>query len=109
MKYLNSQEELECLIGRGTYEGVLPNLTIVWFSAEWCGPCKRIPIQELMDTFPANWLKCDVDQNNYSPGYCNIKTIPSFLVIYKKQILGTKSGSNIEELKEWFRTILSKL
>jgi thiol-disulfide isomerase/thioredoxin len=111
MKYLDTQEELEALIGRGYYESEteLPDLTIIWFTAEWCGPCKKVPIQQLMDEFPANWLKCDVDRNSYTPGYCNIRSIPTFLVIYKKQILGTKGGSNILELKEWFNTILSKI
>lgn len=111
MKYLDSQEELEALIGRREHESddEFPDLTIIWFSAEWCGPCKKIPITQLMDEFPANWLKCDVDRNNYTPGYCNIRTIPSFMVIYKKKILGTKACSNVLELKEWFRTILTKL
>jgi beta-lactam-binding protein with PASTA domain len=27
------------------------------------------------------WLKCDVDQNNYTPGYCGIRSIPSFIVV----------------------------
>jgi hypothetical protein len=110
MKYLDSQEELEALIGRGgSYDGEIPDLTIIWFSAEWCGPCKKIPISQLMSEFPANWLKCDVDRNKYSPGYCNIRTIPSFMVIYKTKILGTKGSSSIIELNEWFRTILSNL
>lgn len=110
MKYLDSQEEFETLIGRGEeYVGELPPLTIIWFSAEWCGPCKRIPIEELMKEFPANWLKCDVDRNNYTPGYCNIRSIPSFIIIYKKQIIGTKNSSSVVELKDWFRTILSKI
>ena len=108
MKYLNSQEELEALIGRGEYVGELPPLTIIWFSAEWCGPCKRIPIEQLMNEFPANWLKCDVDRNSYTPGYCNIRSIPSFMVIYNKQVLGTKNSSSPIELREWFKTILSK-
>jgi thioredoxin 1 len=113
MKYLDTQEEFEALIGRSTNEGTEyhehPEFTIIWFSAEWCGPCKRIPVIELMNEFPANWLKCDVDKNSYTPGYCNIKTIPSFMVIYKKKILGTKACSDIFELKDWFRTILSKV
>jgi thiol-disulfide isomerase/thioredoxin len=64
-----------------------PGVVVLKFGAEWCGPCKKIPISQLMSEFPANWLKCDVDRNKYSPGYCNIRTIPSFMVKNKNKCL----------------------
>jgi len=79
---------------------------IVKFSAEWCGPCKRIQIDYLMNLFPANWLKCDIDKNDYTAGYCNIRSIPTFLIIYKKKILGIKSSANTNEISNWLKELI---
>lgn len=106
MKYLDDQLELEQLIGRAECNDELPLLTIIWFSATWCGPCRKVEIDRLMNEIPANWLKCDVDRNNYTPGYCNIRSIPAFMVIYNKKILGTKNSSNTNELLTWFKSII---
>jgi hypothetical protein len=44
------------------------------------------------------WLKCDVDQNDYTPGYCEIRSIPTFLVIKNKKILGKFSSTSTETI-----------
>ena len=108
MKYLLNHEYFEILIGRKeNLENLeIPDLTIIWFSAEWCGPCKRIQIDYLMNLFPANWLKCDIDKNDYTAGYCNIRSIPTFLIIYKKKILGIKSSANTNEISNWLKELI---
>jgi len=103
-----TQIEFEELIGKQplvSYETTLPDLTIILFTATWCGPCKRINLDLLENKFQANWLKCDIDQNDYTAGYCGIRSIPTFMVIYKTKILGTKSSSNTEEIIEWLEKI----
>lgn len=105
MKYLENQEMFEILLGKGESDTLLPPLTVIWFSAEWCGPCKKINIQKLIDTFPANWLKCDVDRNDYTAGYCGIRSIPSFLVIYNKKVIGTKTSSSTLEILQWLQSL----
>ena len=110
MKYLPSHEYFEVLIGRKIPEepqsqNEQPDLTIIWFSAEWCAPCKKIQIDSLISHFPADWLKCDIDKNDYTAGYCNIRSIPSFLVVYKKKIVGIKSSSNTNEISSWLSNI----
>jgi thioredoxin-like negative regulator of GroEL len=111
MKYLESHEHFEQLIGRSSstepYD-VLPPITIIWFSAEWCGPCKRIGINQLTSEFDVNWLKCDVDMNNYTAGYCGIRTIPTFMVIHNKKILGSNGSASTIEILEWLRTLIPK-
>jgi len=108
MKYLLNHDYFEILIGRKENPENLeiPDLTIIWFSAEWCGPCKRIQIDQLMNTFHANWLKCDIDRNDYTAGYCNIRSIPTFLIIYKKKILGIKSSPNTNEISNWLKELI---
>ena len=105
MKYLLSQDEFEVLIGRQPSSEPLPDLTIIWFTATWCGPCKRINIDYLQD-FPANWLKCDIDQNDYTAGFCGIRSVPSFLAVYKKKVIGTKSSSSTVEIWDWLQNLV---
>lgn len=110
MKYLETQEQFEILLGKVYSDEPLPKTTVIWFSAEWCGPCKKIKIQELMDSFNTiNWLKCDIDRNDYTAGYCNIRSIPTFMVVHNKKIINTRSSSNTSEIFEWLKDILSKI
>jgi thioredoxin-like negative regulator of GroEL len=109
MKYLMSQEEFEVLIGRAPApEGVtLSSLTIVYFTATWCGACKKLDLPLLEQSFPKlTWLKCDVDQNTYTLGYCGMRSIPSFVLISNTKILGTLSSSNTEQVANWIRGLI---
>ena len=108
MKYLETQEQFEELIGRIPVLEPLPSLTVIWFSANWCGPCRKIQMDKLMSEFPANWLKCDVDQNSYTAGFCGIRSIPTFMVIYNTKILGTKGSSDTNEILQWLNSFLTK-
>ena len=108
MKYLENQEQFEQLIGRAPSDYPLPDLVVIWFSAQWCGPCKSINLEFLESSFrkgSVTWLKCDIDKNDYTAGYCGIRSIPSFLVIYKQKILGTKSTSNNQEVLAWLESL----
>ena len=109
MNNLPSHEYFEILIGRKEPEQKnfeFHDTTIIWFTAQWCGPCKRIQIDQLMNTFPVNWLKCDIDKNDYTAGYCNIRSIPTFLIIHKKKILGIKSSADTNEISNWLRELI---
>ena len=109
MKYLMSQEEFEKLIGRQPLpEGeTLPPFTVIYFTATWCGACRRLNMPELEEAFPeVNWLKCDVDQNNYTPGYCGVKSIPAFLIVKDKAVLGPFTSSSNDKVKEWITSNL---
>lgn len=112
MKYLMTQEEFEVLIGRGeeTVDSqTLPESTVVYFTATWCGPCKSVRTDELEKGLPnVQWLKCDVDQNDYTPGYCQVRSIPTFLVIKNKQVLGKFSSTDTETILKHVSTLLAE-
>jgi thioredoxin-like negative regulator of GroEL len=103
MKYLMEQAEFETLIGRGEYpDAEVPPYTVVYFTANWCGACRAIDVNALMEAHPnVNWLKCDVDQNNYTAGYCSIRSIPSFIAVKNKKIAGTLQSNNNAKILEW--------
>lgn len=107
MKYLMNQEEFEQLIGRGEPlppDATLPYFTVVYFTANWCGACKRLDMATLESSTPeVNWLKCDVDVNNYTAGFCGIRSIPTFLAIIDKKIVGQLSSSSTEQVYDWIQ------
>jgi thiol-disulfide isomerase/thioredoxin len=101
---LPTQELFEQLIGRVPSETPLPSFAIVYFTAEWCKACKRLDFAPIFDTVPkATWYKCDVDVNEYTLGYCGLRSLPSFLVIKDTKILGTLSDSRTEKVIEWLK------
>lgn len=104
MKYLMSQEEFEVLIGRAQppVGSSVPPLTVVYFTATWCGACRRLDIPALEAAFPdMNWLKCDIDQNDYTAGFCGIRAIPAFLMIANQKIVDTLQHNDTAVVKKW--------
>ena len=100
------QNDLEILLGK--VENTNPDListilgkSVIYFTASWCKPCKQINKLFLREEFPANWLICDIDKNEYSPGYCGVSAIPTFLLINNKKIIGKITSSNTEEVLNW--------
>ena len=116
MRLLESQQEFEFLIGRGdaaspdtfkTPEGTV----VVYFTASWCGACQRLNLDELQEATATaapgtTWMKCDVDRNNYTLGYCGLRSIPSFVVIRGQKIIGQLSNSKTERVKAWLQVLL---
>ena len=96
MKPLATQDEFEMLIGKQEETYDLPDLTVVYFTASWCGACKRLDFPALLSSTPQDivWYKCDVDENKYTLGYCGLKSIPSFAVIKNGKFLGKFSSSD---------------
>lgn len=109
MRLLISQIEFEQLIGLQEPETTLPNFTIVYFTAAWCSACRRLDLDAIeAATSTANWLKCDVDVNNYTAGYCGIRSIPTFLAIVDKKIVAKISSSNTQDVITWANAIAEK-
>ena len=104
-----TQEEFEQLIGvQPVPDGTpVPAFTVIYFTATWCGACRRLNMPALEYVLPeVNWLKCDVDQNNYTPGYCGVRSIPAFVVIKNKKVLGNFQSTSNEKVEEWVRSLM---
>lgn len=104
MKPLLDQEQFEILIGRQFSDAPVPRFVVVYFTANWCGACKRLDLPAIISSVPsAIWYKCDIDQNEYTAGFCGIRSIPTFLVIKDKAVLGALGESRTEKVIEWLK------
>lgn len=74
-------------------------LSMIYFTASWCGPCNGLPLDEIVKINPdIHWYLCDIDTNKYSSGYCGINSVPSFMaIVYGKAVppISTSTPTNI--------------
>jgi thioredoxin-like negative regulator of GroEL len=105
MLTLENQEQFEGFLKA---ENNNPEQIVVYFTAPWCGACKKLDHDLIQKSVPSTivWYTCDVDQNDYTLGYCGLKKMPSFVVIEKSKVLTkfTTSDTNtvIKTLNELF-------
>jgi thioredoxin-like negative regulator of GroEL len=104
MTPLLSQEVFEALLKEPS-----DKLAIIYFTAKWCGPCKRIDLGKILDRAPAKWYLCDVDDNTYTPGYCQVKSIPSFLAIVRGRPMPLFVQSDADKVIAWVNNILAEI
>jgi thioredoxin-like negative regulator of GroEL len=104
MTPLHDQALLESLIKRTVDNTKYDPIVIIKFYANWCGPCKRIDTQLLLSlSDQIKWYVCDLDENNYSPGYCGVKTIPCFLAIVNGVPQPLFQSSDTMKVAEWIK------
>jgi thioredoxin 1 len=102
-----TQEEFEQLTGvQPVPEGAtVPPFSVIYFTATWCGACRRLNMPALEAALPeVNWLKCDVDQNNYTGGYCGVRSIPSFIIVKNKKVSEIFQSTSNDAVEKWIRS-----
>lgn len=105
MMSLPSQEFFESLIKRATNNGTFDPIVLIKFTATWCNPCKRIDMNILLGlSSQIKWYECDLDQNEYTPGYCGVKSIPCFLAIVNGVPQPLFQSSDTMKVTEWIKS-----
>jgi thioredoxin-like negative regulator of GroEL len=101
---LPNQEFFESLIKKNPSKPHDP-IVIILFSAEaWCDPCKRLDKTFLLNlSDQIKWYKCDVDENDYTPGYAGVKGIPAFLAIINGQVQPLFVCSDAMKVAQWIK------
>jgi len=102
---LPTQEVFETLYNE---KSILTSSALVYFTAPWCGACKRIKWDFLLEEFPNLTIyKCDIDENKYTPGYCQVRSIPSFAIIHPgRKLTGPIQSSDTAKVAAWINTTL---
>jgi thioredoxin-like negative regulator of GroEL len=111
LESMKSQELFETLWFH-TDPAPLPNTRaedrawIQYHTAKWCGPCKQLDIESLVKVAEERGLtvwKIDVDENDYTSGYCGVRSIPTWQFCVPKKIVSTVQNSSTEKVAEWIR------
>jgi thioredoxin-like negative regulator of GroEL len=103
MIVLPSQEFFESLIKKNSIKPHDP-IVIIKFKARWCNPCKKIDMNYLVDlSDKIKWYECDVDDNDYTPGFCGVKSIPAFLAIVNGQPQPLLVSSDTMKIASWMK------
>ncbi|KAL9190331.1 hypothetical protein ACHAXT_007542 [Thalassiosira profunda] len=101
---VHESSTLSDLEGKIQSAALQDKLTIVDFTATWCGPCKMIaPIfKELSDEMGsrAQFIKVDVDDNPEAAQKYGVSAMPTFLFIKGGEVVDRLMGANAERLKE---------
>jgi len=82
---------------------------LVWFTAPWCGPCKRIDkelLEQVATACKIPFYVCDITVNDYTPGFCGIRSIPTFMLQQPEKVLGKITESDTNKVALWiFKTL----
>ena len=121
--YLQNQLKMqfEPLLTQEQFEGYLCGpkddpkkfapIRIVYFTANWCGACKRIDWDQIARVFAnagIKWMKCDIDKNDYTGGFCGVKSIPAFQALIYGKYIPIFANSSTEDIIQWVQGIISK-
>ena len=77
---------------------------IVYFTAAWCGPCKLLDTDAIAKAAQEKGIpiyKCDETVNDYTSGYCGIRTFPTFVLFNPKKVCDTVSSNDTRIIIDW--------
>lgn len=89
-------------------------LALLWFSANWCGPCQQMnPVmQKLAGEYSdqVRVLKIDVDQQPELSADFAIRAVPTLVLMKADGEVGRQVGAaGLQQLSQWLNQPLSQL
>ena len=78
----------------------------VYFTATWCGACKRLDLDAVEAAAKASGIplwKVEQTVNDYTAGFCNVRSLPTFIHCVPKQVVSTVSSSRTLDVVEWIK------
>jgi len=94
LPYLDSEEA----VGNALTQG---NLTLLYFTADWCGPCQQIKpfVTDVNTKTPSlQVFLIDVDKSEELSKKFEIRKMPTFFLFHQKEMLLRFSGADAEKL-----------
>ena len=88
LKYFNNLQDFNYQTN-----SIKNKLLVIYFTASWCGPCKRVSPNFLsvsnMNKYQDECIfyKVDVDEHIDISTICNISSIPTFIILYNGDII----------------------
>ncbi len=81
---------------------------IIYFTASWCKPCQKLDISRIDETCKVvniPFYKCDHTVNDYTAGYCNVRSFPTFILVKPKKIESSIQTNDTEKVLEWILSL----
>lgn len=105
-----NQEQLESLFCRiGSDSSKHQPLAILYFTADWCKACRLLDLPLIVNSFPkALFYKIDIDKLENSAGWCNVRTIPAFIVLKYGKFKSPFTSSNTQTVIDTIKETLGK-
>ena len=76
----------------------------VYFTATWCGACKRLDLDKVEAAAKVAGVplwKVEQTVNDYTAGYCDVRSLPTFVFFKPNQIVSRISSSNTQDVVDW--------
>ena len=85
---------------------------LFYFTATWCGPCKKIkPLIEAIsngaDPTKLEVYMVDIDENDEFVKQLKVRSVPNFYLFHKKELVDKCSGADISQVKSLLISNLS--
>nr|7VU4_A Chain A, de novo design protein [synthetic construct] len=87
-------------------------LTVLWFWASDCGPCKEIeePLKKMAEDFPnVVFAKVNAEENQKIVEKLNVKSLPTAIIAKGGKYLGHVVGADPDRLREKVQNIIANL
>ena len=86
---------------------------LFYFTAKWCGPCKRISpliekLSEGLDESKVEIYKVDLDENDELSTELKVKSVPTFYLFKGKELQGQCSGADIKKVHQLLKDHIKK-
>jgi thioredoxin 1 len=84
-----------------------PTPTLIWYSARWCAPCRRInadAVQAAATDAKITFVHCDVDTVSMAVHLHSIDRIPTFILWKQGRELARLNSADTAEIARWIRS-----
>jgi thioredoxin-like negative regulator of GroEL len=106
MKLLETQAQFETF-----WFGDTTKPWIVYFTASWCKACKKLDLDTISATAASKDIeifKCDETVNEYTSGYCGVRSFPTFVLFGSQIAKSTLQSSETQKVVSWINEYVSE-
>ena len=89
-------------------------LLLFYFTANWCGPCKKIKpliekISKGLDATKVEVYQVDIDKNEELSEKLSIKSVPAFYLFHEGKLIDDCRGSDISNVHKLIKNNMNKV